>query len=66
MTHPDILKTEVLGTDYPGEKRVIGKCAACGAEICADDLGYIETYDFLFCDEECFFDYYGAEVINGE
>lgn len=63
MTHPDILRAEVLGTDYPGEKRVIGKCADCGAEICADER-YIETYDFLFCDEECFFDYYGAEVIN--
>ena len=36
MTHPDILRAEVLGTDYPGEKRVIGKCADCGAEICAD------------------------------
>ena len=66
MTHPDILKAEALGTDYPGEKRVIGKCSACGAKICADDLGYIGTYDFVFCNEECFFDYYGAEVINGE
>lgn len=65
MTHPDILKIETFGTDYPGEKIVIGKCVYCGAEICADDR-YIETYDDIFCDEDCFYEYYGAEVVNGE
>lgn len=64
MTHPDILKAEALGTDFIGAKRKIGICKRCGAEICKDDLCYIETYDFLFCNEECFFDYYGAEVKN--
>ena len=58
--HPVIRETEIFGMPEP---EIVGECEKCGREINASFV-YCKRGDELFCDETCFCEYEGLEVVG--
>lgn len=63
MTHPDILRTEKLGS-RPFYAETVNVCSECGDGLYTDSEPCRDWIGNLFCCERCFKKHYGYKEVQ--